>query len=304
MNSEALRNIAQQEKWLDALVAGEGRSSATEVLDELSTAYRNDVIEALGCDITGGRCKATTRQQFYRWYLKRLATHIKRYAPFHTAAHLKRKNGPLTVDAIRSIAFMHRPENPGKPFPPYVIHDGNVEIRLGAHVLRAPQYALDWLRLCWPFSVQKGKLVKSTVRESNRGTWKPRELALHNLFVAFEHRGVPFEKVIALDGDFLNWTHGNLVPMGYGRKLGESERQFLIAKNMRESLSARKYDSEGLAYEGAFYTDPASVKLLEQNEAHFIDGLSRPQLNQMLFEERQVSYRIRPDGSQIESADS
>jgi hypothetical protein len=129
MNGETLRTIALQEMWFDALVHGEGRNSISKTIDALPSLSRDEVIDAIHCDITGGRCKATNRQQFIRWLVSRIETHAKRLAPFELEAEIKRKNGGgFKMADVRTVLFTYGLTETKTPFPPYTVRDGVAEI--------------------------------------------------------------------------------------------------------------------------------------------------------------------------------
>ena len=152
-------------------------------------------------------CKAQTERQFRAW----CASQLKK---IDGEKRLYEYADNLTLDDVLTLAASRPVRKNTKPMM-YETHGDKIFIKLQdsrGNVLpwRIPS---DWLpvaRALWPVHVRQSRngpyVSKKVARQRLNGSWEQRDLPLHHLFLNCE----PGDLVDSKDGNYLNWTNGNL----------------------------------------------------------------------------------------------
>jgi hypothetical protein len=168
------------------------------VLDVDSTFYR--LAAALP------KCKAQTAAQFRKWAKQQIKKQANRVRIFEHADR-------LAVEDILTLAETQQQRKSVKPFE-CEQHGEKAFIRLEdkGTVLPwiVPVYWLPVAKALWPVHVRHNRsgayVSKKVARQRLNGLWEQRDLPVHRLFLNCESGHI----VEAADGNFLNWTEGNL----------------------------------------------------------------------------------------------
>lgn len=219
--------ISQQIDWLfQTLNDFSGSGELTHYLQShFQFADIDDLQMRVIRAIRSGKCPAQTKPQFVRWAKRLVDRTGESLLPFLLANRTKQQRGKLSLSDVIGIAALHNHTRKGAaPFPSTVQNGNTALIDLGSGILKVPacpdsddpiENFLPILQLLWPFHIRGGKVFKHVDRQLYRsGQWhsQPYRLPLHRLFLSFQDNNPRNDGRIvrARDGDFLNWTYGNL----------------------------------------------------------------------------------------------
>jgi hypothetical protein len=137
----------------------------------------------------------------------------------------KELKGAYDEIAILEIREAMRADYPvPEDFPPVERHGAYAFVDFGeGRVLKCPALdgsddlvlnAFAWLKIVWPFRLASGKLVK-TITKFRNGAASETNRYLHDIYAHLTHCDEEFDfvQIEAVDGDFLNWTPGNIQPV-------------------------------------------------------------------------------------------
>jgi len=196
-----------------------GSGEVGKYLDGFVVTDHDSLVSRLVHAIRRSKCPALIKPQFIAWCKRQIDQHADALIPFFLAKRIKEQNGRITIRDVFNIVALHGKVRKGTACFPRTIINGDVAlIDTGKEVLKIPacpdsddpaENFLPVLELLWPWHERQGIVVKSSSREVS-GRSSPIRIPLHQLFVAFQYGNWSDEPVHAKDGDFLNWTNGNL----------------------------------------------------------------------------------------------
>jgi hypothetical protein len=154
-----------------------------------------------------------------------------------------------------------------KPFPTVWFRGNEAGFYIKNQLVRVPLkfgsddmslHAIPWLYRYWPITIKDGRLVKITIADGKTTT-----LDLGREFAKVKYRGIgyDFDRIIAVDGNYLNWTGGNLHPErdpNARATAGERERE------VQRQLTRHK--NEG----GSYFVGPLSDDYVYDSAEQFI----------------------------------
>jgi len=155
---------------------------------------------------------------------------------------------PVTTAASPAGSFPSR--NPSFPpvisdNHPYVYVDFRVERRPwngGSTIapLRCDLDTLSWLEKLWPCYVESGRQFKLVKRLGSKKVY------VHTLYAQRVHQQFHFKQATALDGNFLNWTPENIVPVRCpSRPAGRAEVEHIARRVIDRPLPRRVWLPNG-----------------------------------------------------------
>lgn len=131
-------------------------------------------------------------------------------------------------------------------------------------------HVIPWLRRLWPLHIKEGRLVKIIYTDGIE-----KEVALHRYFATAAHRdiGFDFDRITAVDGDFLHWTAENIRPVRNPNKpatakekKNEVERQLLLGEKGGGSLWVGPLRDDYVSNSPRKFLTRALAKFLHANE--------------------------------------